>query len=44
MFLGSEYIAHGCTFAQFDSDTTCGGTRSYFGNFSTRITKLAPGG
>jgi hypothetical protein len=44
LWVASEYIAHSCTFAQFDSDTTCGGTRTYYGNFSTRISKLSPAG
>jgi hypothetical protein len=43
LFIASEYIAHSCTFQTFSSDPTCGGTRSFYGNFSTRITRLAPG-
>jgi hypothetical protein len=42
LFVASEYIAHSCTFATFSADPTCGGTRSFYGNFSTRITRLTP--
>lgn len=40
-FVANEWIAHSCTFAEFDNDTTCGGTRTFYGNFSTHITRLA---
>jgi hypothetical protein len=43
VWIGSEYIGHSCTFKQFDADTTCGGTRNYYGNFSTRISRVHPG-
>ncbi|MFL6238051.1 MAG: hypothetical protein ACJ735_00970 [Actinomycetes bacterium] len=43
VWLASEYIAHSCTFAQFNANTTCGGTRTYYGNFSTRISQVTPG-
>jgi len=41
--LASEYIQSQCTFAQFDADLTCGGTRAPLTNWSTRISRvLAP--
>jgi hypothetical protein len=40
-FVGNEWIAHSCTFAEFNKDYTCGGTRTFYGNFSTHITRLA---
>jgi hypothetical protein len=39
-FVANEYIAHRCTYSQFAKDFTCGGTRSFYGNFSTHIQKL----
>jgi hypothetical protein len=39
-YLANEYIAHSCTFTQFNNDTTCGGTRTFYGNFSTHIQVL----
>jgi hypothetical protein len=39
-FVANEYIAHRCTYSQFATDFTCGGTRSFYGNFSTHIQKL----
>lgn len=42
-FVANEYIAHSCSFSEFNADHTCGGTRTFYGNFSTRITKLAAG-
>jgi hypothetical protein len=43
-FLGNEYIAHRCDFKRFAADPTCGRTRTFFGNFSTHIQRLAPRG
>lgn len=40
-FVANEYIAHSCNFTTFDSDHTCGGTRTFYGNFSTHIARLA---
>jgi hypothetical protein len=41
-YLANEYIAHSCSFATFANDFTCGGTRTYYGNFSTHIQVLSP--
>jgi hypothetical protein len=40
-FVANEYIAHSCNFTTFDNNTTCGGTRTFYGNFSTHIARLA---
>jgi hypothetical protein len=40
LYVANEFIDQRCSFAQFNADTTCGGTRTYFANFSTRITKI----
>jgi hypothetical protein len=40
-FVANEYIAHSCTFAEFNADSSCDGTRTFYGNFSTHITRLA---
>jgi hypothetical protein len=40
-FVANEYIAHSCTFAQFTKDFTCGGTRTFYGNFSTHVQRLS---
>lgn len=40
-YLANEYIAHRCTYRQFASDVTCGGTRTFYGNFSTHVHKLS---
>jgi hypothetical protein len=40
-FVANEWIAHSCDFATFDNDHTCGGTRTFYGNFSTHIARLA---
>jgi hypothetical protein len=40
-YVANEYIAHRCTFSRFVKDFTCGGTRSFYGNFSTHIQKLS---
>jgi hypothetical protein len=41
-YVANEYIAHSCSFATFTEDYTCGGTRTYYGNFSTHIQVLSP--
>jgi hypothetical protein len=41
-YIGNEYIAHSCSYSQFMADPTCGGTRTFFGNFSTHIQRLSP--
>ncbi len=40
-FVANEYIAHSCTFSRFVTDHTCGGTRTFYGNFSTHIQRLS---
>jgi hypothetical protein len=42
VWLAHEYIAQRCSFATFLSDTTCGNTRSFFANWSTRVYKVMP--
>jgi hypothetical protein len=42
IFIANEYIGQTCTFDVFALDTTCGGTRGFFGNWGTRITRLTP--
>ena len=41
-YIANEYIGQTCTFEVFTADTTCGGTRAFFGNWGTRITKVVP--
>jgi hypothetical protein len=41
-YVANEYIAHSCDFATFVQDYTCGGTRTFYGNFSTHIAVLSP--
>jgi hypothetical protein len=40
-YVANEYIAHSCSYSQFSKDYTCGGKRSFYGNFSTHIQKLS---
>ena len=44
IWMASEYISQTCTFAQYTTGAlgSCGGTRTAFGNWATRITKLNP--
>jgi hypothetical protein len=39
-FVANEYIANGCSYSEFVQDFTCGGTRTFYGNFSTHIQTL----
>jgi hypothetical protein len=39
-YVANEYIAQSCNFSTFNSDTTCGGTRTFYGNFSTHVQVL----
>jgi hypothetical protein len=41
-WFAGEYIAQTCDSATYIGDNTCGGTRSEFANWATRITKLLP--
>jgi hypothetical protein len=43
IWIASEYINQTCTFSQFvASNFRCGGTRTLFGNWGTRISKIVP--
>ena len=42
LWLASEYTAQRCSIAQFNADPTCGYTRSFYANWSTHITGIAP--
>ena len=40
--MASEYIGHKCSFAQFQADFTCGNTRGFLINWTTRISNVTP--
>jgi len=40
VWFAAEYIAQRCSFNTFVADNTCGNTRSFFANWSTRVTQL----
>ena len=42
LWIGSEYIAHSCSFNTYSNDPTCGGTRVTLANWSTRISAITP--
>ena len=42
LWIASEYIGQTCTYADWLSDFTCGGTRAQLGNWGTRISKVTP--
>jgi hypothetical protein len=42
VWLATEYIGQTCSDAQFDADTTCGGTRSLLANWGTFISVVPP--
>ncbi|MEA2581864.1 MAG: hypothetical protein QOE83_2756 [Actinomycetota bacterium] len=42
MWFASEYTAQRCTVAEFNVDTTCGYTRTFYANWSTHITSIKP--
>lgn len=42
VFIASEYIAHRCSFAEFQRDFTCGNTRGFLINWATRISNVDP--
>lgn len=42
VLLANEYIQSRCTFATFRKDPTCGNTRDFFANWSTRIGVVSP--
>ena len=41
-WVATEYIGQTCTNAQFDADTTCGGTRTVLANWGTFVSHVAP--
>lgn len=42
IWIASEYIGQTCTLAQFEADTSCGGTRTTLANWDTRISQVTP--
>ena len=42
MWMASEYTASSCTDTEFATDTTCGYRRTFYANWSTHITGVAP--
>jgi hypothetical protein len=40
VWFAAEYIAQRCHFGAFLADSTCGGTRSFFANWSTRVSQI----
>lgn len=44
IWIANEYIAQSCTLATYQADPSCGGTRSRYGNWSTRISQVTPAG
>jgi len=42
IWMASEYIGQRCTFATFQNDLTCGGTRAPLINWGTRISAVTP--
>jgi hypothetical protein len=42
VYIANEAVASRCTFAQFNNDLTCGGTRAPLSNWSTRISVVRP--
>jgi len=42
VWIASEYIAQSCSVSTFNADPTCGFTRTFYANWSTRITAYNP--
>jgi hypothetical protein len=42
VYIAGEDVSSNCSFAQFKTDPTCGGTRSPYSNWSTRISAITP--
>ncbi len=42
VYLANEYIDSRCSFAEFNRDFTCGGSRGFLINWATRISKVTP--
>ncbi|HEU0026342.1 MAG TPA: hypothetical protein VFQ25_04440 [Ktedonobacterales bacterium] len=42
IWMAVEYIGQSCSDAEFNKDTTCGGTRTYYANWGTFISHVTP--
>ncbi len=42
IWIATEYINQSCTVAEYQADTTCGGTRSTLANWGTRVAAVNP--
>jgi hypothetical protein len=42
IWIADEYIAQSCTVAEYEQDTTCGGTRTALANWATRVSAIRP--
>jgi hypothetical protein len=42
VWIAAEYIGQTCTLAQFEQDTTCGGTRTILANWGTYVAEVQP--
>jgi hypothetical protein len=42
IWIASEYVGQTCSFPVFLLDSTCGGTRTQFANWGTRISRITP--
>ena len=42
VWIASEYVGQTCSFGNFNLDRTCGGTRTTFANWATRISRITP--
>ncbi len=42
VWIASEWTGQTCTFTQYQSDTSCGGTRTTLANWSTRVSLVQP--
>ena len=42
VWTANEYVASSCTVTTYQADPTCGGSRSPYGNWSTRVSQILP--
>ena len=42
IWIASEYVGQACSFAIYNIDRTCEGTRTQFANWGTRISRITP--
>ncbi|HUL84891.1 MAG TPA: hypothetical protein VLX89_05175, partial [Actinomycetota bacterium] len=42
VWLASEYINQTCDDVTFNADSTCGNTRTFYANWSTRLYSISP--